>query len=153
MIIALAHIPPAPSRARQAAHPRRALDVAVPWLSYAALAGMAAVLIGMALTPGEMAQQLFWSVVSLAVAVGASCRGRTAQGAHRGAHCTAARGDGHERGGVSHAAAVRAHFRRVGGRWCSAWRCGAQQVVQGGAPARGTLNAYVRIEPDGRITW
>ena len=42
-----------------------------PWLSYAALAGMAAVLIGMALTPGEMAQQLFWSVVSLAVAVGA----------------------------------------------------------------------------------
>jgi isoquinoline 1-oxidoreductase beta subunit len=27
-----------------------------------------------------------------------------------------------------------------------------QQVVQGGAPARGTLNAYVRIEPDGRIT-
>jgi len=26
-----------------------------------------------------------------------------------------------------------------------------QQVVQGGAPARGTLNAYVRIEPDGRI--
>jgi len=42
-----------------------------PWLSYAALAGMAAVLIGMALTPGEMARQLFWSVVSLAVAVGA----------------------------------------------------------------------------------
>jgi len=27
-----------------------------------------------------------------------------------------------------------------------------QQVVPGGAPARGTLNAYVRIEPDGRIT-
>ncbi len=27
-----------------------------------------------------------------------------------------------------------------------------QQVVQGGAPARGTLNAYVRIEPSGRIT-
>ena len=42
-----------------------------PWLSYAALAGMAAVLIGMALTPGEMARQLFWSVVSLAVAAGA----------------------------------------------------------------------------------
>jgi GABA permease len=42
-----------------------------PWLSYAALAGMAAVLIGMALTPGEMARQLFWSVVSLAVAVAA----------------------------------------------------------------------------------
>jgi uncharacterized iron-regulated membrane protein len=32
---------------------------------------MAAVLIGMALTPGEMARQLFWSVVSLAVAIGA----------------------------------------------------------------------------------
>ena len=27
-----------------------------------------------------------------------------------------------------------------------------QQTVQGGAPARGTLNAYVRIEPNGRIT-
>jgi len=26
-----------------------------------------------------------------------------------------------------------------------------QQVSAGGAPARGTLNAYVRIEPDGRI--
>jgi len=63
--------PPAP-RARGKRRTRaRALDVAVPWLSYAALAGMAAVLIGMALTPGEMAQQLFWSVVSLAVAVGA----------------------------------------------------------------------------------
>jgi hypothetical protein len=32
---------------------------------------MAAVLIGMALTPGEMARQLFWSVVSLAVTAGA----------------------------------------------------------------------------------
>jgi len=27
-----------------------------------------------------------------------------------------------------------------------------QQVVHGGAPTRGTLNAYVRIEPNGRIT-
>ena len=71
MIIALAHI-----RLRRAREASGAAAPALsmwlfPWLSYAALAGMAAVLIGMALTPGEMARQLFWSVVSLAVAVGA----------------------------------------------------------------------------------
>src|SRR5258706_4645523 len=67
MIIALAHI--RLRRAREASGaPAPALSMWLfPWLSYAALAGMAAVLIGMALTPGEMARQLFWSVVSLAV--------------------------------------------------------------------------------------
>jgi AAT family amino acid transporter/GABA permease len=40
-----------------------------PWLSYAAIAGMAAVLIAMALTPPDLSRQLFWGVVSLAVAV------------------------------------------------------------------------------------
>jgi len=71
MIIALAHI--RLRRAREASGaPAPALSMWLfPWLSYAALAGMAAVLIGMALTPGEMARQLFWSVVSLAVVVGA----------------------------------------------------------------------------------
>jgi GABA permease len=42
-----------------------------PWLSYAAILGMAAVLLAMAMTPGEMSQQFFWSLVSLAVALGA----------------------------------------------------------------------------------
>jgi len=40
-----------------------------PWTSYAAIAGMAAVLIAMAFTPGELASELRWSVVALAVAV------------------------------------------------------------------------------------
>jgi L-asparagine transporter-like permease len=71
MIIAVAHI--RLRRAREASGaPAPALSMWLfPWLSYAALAGMAAVLIAMAMTPGESARQLFWSVVSLLVAVGA----------------------------------------------------------------------------------
>jgi L-asparagine transporter-like permease len=42
-----------------------------PWASYAAVAGMAAILIAMALTPGELAQELRVSVLALALAVGA----------------------------------------------------------------------------------
>jgi L-asparagine transporter-like permease len=42
-----------------------------PWASYAAIAGMAAVLIAMACTPGDMAQELWSSVVALALAVAA----------------------------------------------------------------------------------
>jgi L-asparagine transporter-like permease len=71
MITTVAHI--RLRRAREASGaPAPALTMWLfPWLSYAALAGMAAVLIAMALTPGELSRQLFWSVVSLAVAVGA----------------------------------------------------------------------------------
>jgi len=69
MIVALAHI-----RLRREREARGAPAPAVqmwlfPWLSYAAVAGMAAVLVAMALTPGELARQLRWSVLSLAVAV------------------------------------------------------------------------------------
>jgi AAT family amino acid transporter/GABA permease len=39
-----------------------------PWLSYAAIAGMAAVLIAMALTP-SMRRDFYTSLISLAVAV------------------------------------------------------------------------------------
>ncbi len=42
-----------------------------PWASYAAVAGMAAILIAMAFTPGELAQELRVSVLALALAVGA----------------------------------------------------------------------------------
>jgi GABA permease len=42
-----------------------------PWASYAAIAGMAAVLVAMACTPGDMAQELWSSVVALALAVAA----------------------------------------------------------------------------------
>ena len=42
-----------------------------PWASYAAIAGMAAILIAMAFTPGELAQELHVSVLALAVAIGA----------------------------------------------------------------------------------
>jgi AAT family amino acid transporter/GABA permease len=40
-----------------------------PWASYAALAGMAAVLIAMALTPGELTTELQVSVLALALAL------------------------------------------------------------------------------------
>jgi len=40
-----------------------------PWASYAALGGMAAVLIAMAFTPGELTTELRVSVLALAVAV------------------------------------------------------------------------------------
>jgi AAT family amino acid transporter/GABA permease len=69
MIVALAHI--RLRRARQArGEPEPALTMWLfPWASYAALAGMAAVLIAMALTPGEFTTELRVSVLSLAVAV------------------------------------------------------------------------------------
>ena len=71
MIVTLAHI--RLRRAREArGEPEPALTMWLfPWASYAALAGMGAVLIAMALTPGELAQELRWSVVALAVAVAA----------------------------------------------------------------------------------
>jgi GABA permease len=40
-----------------------------PWASYAAIAGMAAVLIAMAFTPGEMSSELWSSVLTLVLAV------------------------------------------------------------------------------------
>jgi L-asparagine transporter-like permease len=71
MIVAFAHIRLRREREARGA-PAPALSMWLfPWASYAAIAGMAAVLIAMALTPGELARQLFWSVVSLAVAVAA----------------------------------------------------------------------------------
>ena len=69
MIVALAHI--RLRRAREArGEPEPALKMWLfPWASYAALAGMAAVLIAMALTPGELATELHVSVLALVVAV------------------------------------------------------------------------------------
>jgi GABA permease len=58
-------------RAREAAgEPAPALTMWLfPWATYAAIAGMAAVLIAMALTPGDMSQELWSSVIALAVAL------------------------------------------------------------------------------------
>jgi GABA permease len=60
-------------RAREAAgEPAPALTMWLfPWATYAAIAGMAAVLIAMALTPGDMSQELWSSVIALAVALAA----------------------------------------------------------------------------------
>ena len=71
MIIALAHY--RLRREREAAGaPVPAVTMWLfPWTTYAALGGMAAVLIAMALTPGELTQELRVSVLSLAVAVAA----------------------------------------------------------------------------------
>ena len=74
-------------RAREArGEPEPALKMWLfPWASYAALAGMTAVLIAMALTPGEMTTELQVSVLALTVAVlaylivDARRRGRTAR--------------------------------------------------------------------------
>src|SRR5207248_9807112 len=70
-ILAAAHL-----RLRRGAEARgvagRALALwRYPWACYSAILGMVAVLAAMALTPGEMSRQLFWSLVSLGVAVGA----------------------------------------------------------------------------------
>ncbi len=72
MMIAVAHL--RVRRAREAsAAPVPALTMWLfPWSNYAALAGMAAVLIAMGLTP-EMQRDLKVSVLSLAVALGAFC--------------------------------------------------------------------------------
>src|SRR5580693_7249260 len=71
MIIAAAHI--RLRRQREArGEPAPALTMWLfPWASYAAIAGMAAVLIAMAFTPGELRQDLWWSVVSLGLALAA----------------------------------------------------------------------------------
>ena len=68
MMVALAHI--RLRRAREArGEPAPALTMWLfPWSSYAAVGGMAAVLIAMALTPGELTTELRISVVALAVA-------------------------------------------------------------------------------------
>jgi len=60
-------------RAREAAgEPAPALTMWLfPWATYAAIAGMAAVLIAMALIPGDMSQELWSSVIALAVALAA----------------------------------------------------------------------------------
>ncbi len=68
MIVALSQI-----RLRRAREAQGAPEPAVtmwlfPWASYAAVAGMGAVLIAMALTPGELATELKVSVLALAVA-------------------------------------------------------------------------------------
>jgi GABA permease len=71
MIIALAHLRLRREReARGAPAPELQMWL-FPWANYAALAGMAAVLIAMAFTPGELSSELRWSVVALAVAVAA----------------------------------------------------------------------------------
>jgi GABA permease len=71
MIIAVAHIRLRREREARGA-PAPALTMWLfPWASYAAIAGMGAVLIAMALTPGELAQELRWSVVALAFAFAA----------------------------------------------------------------------------------
>jgi GABA permease len=69
MIVALAHIRLRREREASGA-PAPAVQMWLfPWLSWAAVAGMGAVLIAMALTPGELARQLRWSALALAVAV------------------------------------------------------------------------------------
>ena len=69
MIVALSQI--SLRRAREArGEPPPALAMwFFPWASYAALAGMAAVLIAMALTPGELGTELRVSVLALAIAL------------------------------------------------------------------------------------
>jgi GABA permease len=69
MIVALAHI--RLRRAREArGEPEPALTMWLfPWASYAAVGGMVAVLVAMALTPGELTTELRVSVLALAVAV------------------------------------------------------------------------------------
>ncbi|MBV8143931.1 MAG: amino acid permease [Gammaproteobacteria bacterium] len=69
MMVAAAHIRLRRQRAARG-EPEPALTMWLfPWASYAALAGMAAVLIAMAVTPGELATELRVSVLALAVAV------------------------------------------------------------------------------------
>ncbi len=69
MIVALAHI--RLRRAREArGEPEPALAMWLfPWASYAALGGMVAVLVAMALTPGELTTELRVSLLTLAVVV------------------------------------------------------------------------------------
>ncbi|HTD11850.1 MAG TPA: amino acid permease [Steroidobacteraceae bacterium] len=70
-MIALAHIRLRRAREASGAAPPAISMWFFPWASYAAIAGMAAILIAMAFTPGELAQELRVSVLALAVAIGA----------------------------------------------------------------------------------
>ncbi|HEV2442930.1 MAG TPA: amino acid permease [Steroidobacteraceae bacterium] len=68
MIVAIAHVRLRHERERTGAARPAITMWLFPWASYAAIAGMAAVLIGMAVTSG-LSQDLYVSLVSLAVAV------------------------------------------------------------------------------------
>jgi GABA permease len=71
MMIAVAHLRLRRQREAQQA-PAPAITMWLfPWANYAALAGMAAVLIAMAFTPGELTRELRVSVLALLVALGA----------------------------------------------------------------------------------
>jgi GABA permease len=71
ILIALAHIRLRRAREASGVAPPALTMWFFPWASYAAVAGMAAVLIAMALTPGELAQELRVSALAFAVACGA----------------------------------------------------------------------------------
>jgi L-asparagine transporter-like permease len=71
ILIALAHIRLRRAREASGVSPPALTMWFFPWASYAAVAGMAAVLIAMALTPGELAQELRVSALAFAVASGA----------------------------------------------------------------------------------
>ena len=71
ILIALAHIRLRRAREASGVTPPALTVWFFPWASYAAVAGMAAVLIAMALTPGELSQELRVSVLAFAVASGA----------------------------------------------------------------------------------
>lgn len=68
MIVALAHVRLRRARERAGAEQPAITMWLFPWASYAAIAGMVAVLIGMALTP-DLAQDLYVSLISLVIAV------------------------------------------------------------------------------------
>jgi len=70
MIIAVAHFRLRRERERTGAAPPALTMWLFPWTSYAALAGMAAVLVAMAFTPA-MVNDLRWSIITLLVAVAA----------------------------------------------------------------------------------
>jgi L-asparagine transporter-like permease len=71
MIVALAHYRLRRTREASGAPAPAVAMWLFPWTSYAALGGMAAVLVAMALTPGELTQELWVSVLSFVVAVAA----------------------------------------------------------------------------------
>jgi L-asparagine transporter-like permease len=69
MIVALAHIRLRRAREARGDPPPAITMWLFPWASYAALGGMAAILVAMALTPGELTTELRVSVLALTVAV------------------------------------------------------------------------------------
>jgi len=71
MIIAAAHLRMRRAREASGAPPPALTMWLFPWTNYAALVGMAAVLVAMASTAGEMTQELRVSLLSLAIASGA----------------------------------------------------------------------------------